>query len=108
MQLSPEDFVQHDQSGIVFSNLAKLAKTTKVSYLPSVHNPIKALKHLDATVTEVSLDKLDKGFEIPETDILIVNLNDATDSENRIDMLKRHGKCFGLFAFFLINIYITK
>ncbi|XP_072402863.1 V-type proton ATPase subunit S1 [Diabrotica undecimpunctata] len=88
--LSPEDFAQKDERGLTYSNLAKLAKSLKVSYLPYVQNPIKALKHLDVTVTEVPLDKFGKNFEIPETDILIVNLNDAKDSESRTDMLKRH------------------
>ncbi|XP_028150418.1 V-type proton ATPase subunit S1 [Diabrotica virgifera virgifera] len=88
--LSPEDFAQKDERGLTYSNLAKLTKSFKVSYLPYVQNPIKALKHLDVTVTEVPLDKFGKNFEIPETDILIVNLNDAKDSESRTDMLKRH------------------
>jgi V-type H+-transporting ATPase S1 subunit len=88
--LSPEDFVKHDQSTETFPNLAKLKKSMKISYLPNVQNPIKALKHLDITVTEVPLDKVEKSFEIPDTDILTINLDDAMESENRIDMLKRH------------------
>lgn len=88
--LSPEDFAQHGQSAVTFPNLAKLKKSTRVSYLPNVQNPITALKHLDVSITEVPVDEFGKSFEIPETDVLIVNLNDAKDSEDRIDMLKRH------------------
>nr|XP_023017204.1 V-type proton ATPase subunit S1 [Leptinotarsa decemlineata] len=88
--LSPEDFAQHDQSSGIFTYLAKLAKSSKVTYLPYVQNPVRALKNLDVTVTELPLEKLNENFEIPQTDILIVNLNDVKDSETRIDMLKRH------------------
>ncbi|CAG9855197.1 unnamed protein product [Phyllotreta striolata] len=88
--LSPEDFAQRDDAGVAFPNLAKISKTTKASYLPNVQRPIEALDHLDATVTQVSVDKLDKGLDISETDVLIVNLIDAEDDENRIDMLRRH------------------
>ncbi|KAG5895491.1 hypothetical protein JTB14_011189 [Gonioctena quinquepunctata] len=89
--LSPEDFAQHDSSsGKIFPHLAKLAKSSKVMYLPYVQNPIKALKNLDVPITEVPLERIDENFEIPETDILIVNLDDVKDSETRIEMLKRH------------------
>ncbi|XP_057663082.1 V-type proton ATPase subunit S1 [Diorhabda carinulata] len=88
--LSPEDFAQHDPSAVTFPNLVELKKSTRVSYLPNVQNPITALKHLDVSITEVPVDKFGKSFEIPETDVLVVNLNDAKDSEDRIVMLKRH------------------
>lgn len=91
--LSPEDFNQRDQSGeVVFPNLSKLKKSSKVSYLPYVQNPIKTLKHLDEEdVTEFSITSLrKKSIDIPDTDILIIDLNDAEDDEHRLDMLKRH------------------
>nr|CAH7740154.1 unnamed protein product [Callosobruchus chinensis] len=90
--LSPEDFAQYDRSGgILYSNLAKLKQSQKVSYLPYVQNPIRALKHLNAAIHEVAVEKLvNENFDIPATDILIVNLNDAKDFEDRLDMLKRH------------------
>lgn len=91
--MSPEDFVQQDEAGgKVFSHLAKLKKSLKVSYLPYVQNPIKALKHIDASVSEIFINNINDKFNIPKTDILIVNLNDAEESENRLSMLKRHGK----------------
>ncbi|VEN50451.1 unnamed protein product [Callosobruchus maculatus] len=90
--LSPEDFAQYDRSGgILYSNLAKLRQSQKVSYLPYVQNPIRALKHLNVAIHEVPVEKLiNENFDIPATDILIVNLNDAKDFEDRLDMLKRH------------------
>ncbi|KAJ8977105.1 hypothetical protein NQ317_008451 [Molorchus minor] len=89
--LSPEDFAQRDQSGgIVFPNLSKLKKSSKVTYLPYVQNPLRALKHLDEEVTELSIGSLKESLEIPETNILIIDLNDAKDDEHRLDMLKRH------------------
>lgn len=92
-QFSPEDLGLEDENGNkVFSNLAKLRKSSKVSYLPYVQNPIRALKHLDASVSEISADSINDKFILPDSEILIVNLDDATDSENRINMLKRHGE----------------
>ncbi|KAJ8934853.1 hypothetical protein NQ314_013124 [Rhamnusium bicolor] len=89
--LSPEDFAQHDQSGgIAFPNLSKLKKASKISYLPYVQNPVKALKHLDEDVIELSIASLRQKLVIPKTNILIVDLNDAKDDEHRLDMLKRH------------------
>ncbi|CAH1965094.1 unnamed protein product [Acanthoscelides obtectus] len=90
--LSPEDFAQYDRTGgILYSNLAKLKQSQKVSYLPYVQNPIGALKHLNADIQEMPVEKLiNENFNIPETDILIINLIDAKDFEDRLDMLKRH------------------
>uniref|UniRef100_V5GYH4 V-type proton ATPase n=1 Tax=Anoplophora glabripennis TaxID=217634 RepID=V5GYH4_ANOGL len=89
--LSPEDFAQHDQSGAtVFPYLEKHKRNSKVSYLPYVQNPIKALKHLGEEVAEVSISDLKENFDFPATNILIVNLNDAKDDEHRLEMLKRH------------------
>lgn len=89
--LSPEDFAQHDQSGAtVFPHLQKHKRDSKVSYLPYVQNPTKALKHLGEEVTEISISDLKENFDFPETNILIVNLDDAKDDEHRLDMLKRH------------------
>lgn len=68
-----------------------LRKSSKVSYLPYVQSPIKALKNIDASVSEIFVDSLKNNFNIPKTDILIVNLNDAEESESRVEMLKRHG-----------------
>ncbi|KAJ8923763.1 hypothetical protein NQ315_010345 [Exocentrus adspersus] len=89
--LSPEDFAQRDQKGAtLFPNLEKHKKNSKVSYLPYVQNPIKALKHLGEEVTEISVSDVTESLQFPLTNILIVDLNDARDDEHRFDMLKRH------------------
>lgn len=92
--MSPEDFAQKDNAGQqVFSNLAGLRQSAKVSYLPYVQSPVKALKNIDVSVSEIFVDDIIKNtFTIPKGDILIVNLNDAAETENRVDMLKRHGE----------------
>lgn len=89
--LSPEDFAHHDSNGITpFENLHDFLKTSSFDYLPYVQNPIGAIKELGKGVTEVSLASLLHHFEIPKNEILIVDLNDAKDNEQRIQMLKRH------------------
>lgn len=91
--MSPEDFTLRDRSGkLVFQNLAKIKSTTKTSYLPYVQNPLNAFKRLESSVVEVSAEDINEDFKFPETEILFINLNDAKDDENRVDMLKRHGK----------------
>lgn len=106
-QLSPEDFAQADESGEkIFSHLAKLRNSAKVTYLPYVQSPIKALKHIDASVSEVFIDSIKDQFTVPKTDILIVKLNDADEAENRIDMLKRHGE--DIFQFISVPCYCIK
>lgn len=75
----------------MFPHLEKYKRNSKVSYLPYVQNPIKALKHIGEEVTELSIADLKENLEFPETNILIVDLNDARDDEHRLDMLKRHG-----------------
>lgn len=58
-----------------------------------VQNPLKALENSFDDVEEISVTKLeDEGYSIPDAQLVIINLNDATDNERRSDMLKRHGK----------------
>lgn len=63
-----------------------------MTYLSYVQNPIKATKHASEDVAEISIERLKENFEIPESRIVIIDLNDATENEQRFDMLKRHGK----------------
>lgn len=94
MQLSPEDFARHGSNGqSPFSSIAQLKSSAKVTYWPFVHSPIRAVKQLDKRITEIAADNLE-DLIIPNDEILIVDLNDARDNEDRIDMLKRHGKIF--------------
>ncbi|KAL1493288.1 hypothetical protein ABEB36_011371 [Hypothenemus hampei] len=89
--LSPEDFGQKDKSGnSAFPHLSKIRKTSKVAYLPSVQNPIKATRHVTEDVTEIPIQRLTEHFEIPDSKVLIIDLNDASENERRFDMLKRH------------------
>ncbi|RZC43100.1 uncharacterized protein BDFB_008836 [Asbolus verrucosus] len=90
--LSPEDFAQRDQNGeIAFPNIFSLKKPrTYVTYKPYVQNPIGAIKQLDKKVTELSIGSLLNGPNVPKNNILVIDLNDAKDDEQRFHMLKRH------------------
>uniref|UniRef100_A0AAR5PE57 Uncharacterized protein n=2 Tax=Dendroctonus ponderosae TaxID=77166 RepID=A0AAR5PE57_DENPD len=89
--LSPEDFGQRDRSGdLAFPNLSKLRKTSKVTYLSYVQNPVKAIQLASDDVAEISIERLRENFEIPDSKIVIIDLNDADENERRFDMLKRH------------------
>lgn len=89
--LSPEDFGQRDRSGnIAFPNLSKVRKTSKATYLSYVQNPIKSVRHASEDVSDISIERLKENFEIPESKIVIIELNDAKENEQRFDMLKRH------------------
>lgn len=89
--LSPEDFGQRDRLGnIAYPNLSKVRKNSKTTYLSYVQNPIKATRHVSEDVSEISIERLKENFEIPESSVVIINLNDARENEQRFDMLKRH------------------
>lgn len=89
--LSPEDFAHHDANGITpYENLHDCLKTSSVDYMPYVQNPIGAIKELGKEVIEVSLLSLLHNLEVPKGKIVIVDLNDAEDDEQRMQMLKRH------------------
>lgn len=86
--LSPEDFIE---TGVVkpFQHLAKLAD--KVSYLPLVERPVELVKDIPfREVAEVSIKTILDKDTLPPQRVLIVNLNDAKEDEDRTDMLKRH------------------
>lgn len=91
--MSPEDFAQHDQNGeTAFPKLYELKKQKQhVTYKPYVQNPIGAIKQLDKDVTELSIASLLSTSDVPKKNILIIDLNDAKDDEQRFHMLKRHG-----------------
>ncbi|XP_066158009.1 V-type proton ATPase subunit S1 [Euwallacea fornicatus] len=93
--LSPEDLGQRDISGnIAFPSLSKVQKTSKVTYLSYVQNPVKAIQHASEDVEEISIERLNKN-DIPDSRIVIIDLNDAQDNERRFDMLKRHDEIIG-------------
>lgn len=65
-----------------------------------MHSPIRAVKQLDKRISEIAAENLDGDLIVPSDsdEILIVDLNDARDDEDRLDMLKRHGNENFLFA----------
>ncbi|KAF7287753.1 hypothetical protein GWI33_003387 [Rhynchophorus ferrugineus] len=89
--LSPEDFGQRDRLGnSPFNYLSKAKKTSKVNYLPYVQNPIKSIKHWSDDIYETSIEDLTDEFEIPDSKVIVIALNDAKENEQRFDLLKRH------------------
>lgn len=58
-----------------------------------MHSPIRAVKQLDKRISEIATENLQTDLIIPSDsdEILIVDLNDAREDEDRLDMLKRHG-----------------
>ncbi|KRT81025.1 hypothetical protein AMK59_5809, partial [Oryctes borbonicus] len=88
--LSSEDFGAVDQSGNkVFSHLSSVKASR--TYLPSVANPMDVLKSIhtnDISQTTV------KEFDISniKSSILIVDLDDVQDDEERNEILARHDK----------------
>ncbi|XP_050313600.1 V-type proton ATPase subunit S1 [Anthonomus grandis grandis] len=94
--LSPEDLAQRDRQGNnAYPYLSKIHKSSKVTYFTSVQNPLKAIQHAADDVVTTSIERLKDNFEVPEGKIVIIELNDATESERRFDLLKRHDSFIG-------------
>lgn len=86
--LSPEDFIETSNQK-PFQHLAKLSE--KVSYLPLVEKPVELVKEIPyRDFAEVTIKMVLDSETLPPQRILIINLNDAKEDEDRIDMLKRH------------------
>lgn len=115
LQLSPEDFTQRDENGkSAYSNLSELKSEARVTYWPFVHNPIYAAKQLDKEIVEVTSATFPEDYNFSKDNILLVNLNDATEDEDRVEMLKRHGKLnlnikklYKPFPFFALDSIIS-
>ena len=92
--MSPEDFVQSDQNGVpVFTNIQQLKNEgNHVRYLPSVQNPLGAIKQVNKPITQISISSILSSTNVPKDNIWIIDLDDAKDDESRSHMLKRHGK----------------
>ncbi|KAJ3639786.1 hypothetical protein Zmor_003123 [Zophobas morio] len=90
--LSPEDFVQSDQNGVpVFTNIQQLKNEgNHVRYLPSVQNPLGAIKQVNKPITQISISSILSSTNVPKDNIWIIDLDDAKDDESRSHMLKRH------------------
>ncbi|KAF2879631.1 hypothetical protein ILUMI_26544 [Ignelater luminosus] len=92
--LSSEDLMSCDGDGKTpFVHLSSQKNSAQISYWPFVKNPIKVLKELpDRNKIETSIKSIlnDHSFVLRDGDILIVDLNDAHEGEDRLQMLKRH------------------
>lgn len=83
----------------VFSQLAQLKKSNNITYLPLVEDPTSVLKS-SKDIVEISITELSLKHSIPKfksNEILMINLNDADENENRPEMLKRHGNHILIF-----------
>ncbi|GJQ67799.1 hypothetical protein Trydic_g21094 [Trypoxylus dichotomus] len=88
--LSPEDFGAVDASGNeVFTQLPNI-KASK-GYLPSVNDPISVLKTIRSNdMTETTVKEFDVNNI--KTSIVIIDLDDVQDDEDRSEILARHDK----------------
>jgi V-type H+-transporting ATPase S1 subunit len=86
--LSPEDFSHNKE--VTFPHLSQISKIAQVTYYPSVENPLSAVSSLPLSSTEVDLKEVLLNANVPEDKILIVDLNDVQEEENRNAMLRRH------------------
>ena len=100
-QLSVEDFSWQDEAGEgAFPNLENISSESDgLTYLPFVHAPLRAFHHhlpmqgQNWHNVKLAPNGLLSDAAMNET-LLFVNLDDATSSEDRPGLLKRHGKLF--------------
>jgi hypothetical protein len=98
-QLSVEDFIWQDAAGnSSFPNLENISsESDSVTYLPFVYAPLHAFRHhLPAQERKWYEFKLGPNNLISDEvalneTLLYVDLDDATDDEDRPQLLKRHG-----------------
>lgn len=103
--LSPEDFNSEDEEGkSIFPTLAAL-KSTTVNYLSCVKNPIvsiTSMKERNSVKSSVN-NILNGSVKIHAGDILLVDMNDANEDEDRVDMLHRHDRNMALIYEYLMK-----
>lgn len=80
--LSPGDFALNSDA-TVFPFLVSTRRTSKVSYLPCVKDSVGAIEQL----TERQLQSF---TALEKNSVVIVDLDDASEYEDRIEMLSRH------------------
>lgn len=79
--------------------MRKSSEKSAIAYLPSVDDPIGAIYQLtDVNIKVISVSQL-ANEKLPQSEILIINLDDAEDSEDRKEMQKRHGIVILLYDF---------
>ncbi|KAF5284780.1 hypothetical protein FQA39_LY04505 [Lamprigera yunnana] len=101
-QLSPEDFLlRNEENGSIFSMLPSL-KESSSNYWSCVKNPIDAIYSLrDKNVIETTFSSFPTG-SYKANDVVVFNLNDANEEEDRINMLQRHDKLISVvYDYFL-------
>lgn len=80
----------------MFSNLEKLKENNNVTYLPQVEDPTSVLTSIKDYV-KISINTLSEKKSLPKlkpNQILIIDLDDANENENRPQLLKRHGALY--------------
>ncbi|KAK5639444.1 hypothetical protein RI129_011936 [Pyrocoelia pectoralis] len=104
--LSPEDFNSEDEEGkSIFPTLAALKESTTINYLSCVKNPITSItsmkerNSIKSSVTNI----LNGSIKIRAGDILLVDMNDADEDEDRVDMLHRHDRNMALVYEYLMK-----
>lgn len=73
----------------VFAHISSIRNKWQSNYYPHVENPIQVLKKLNSNIRELSYAKA-KNLKVENGQVIIINLNDARDNENRAEMLSRH------------------
>lgn len=93
--LSVEDFSWQDQAGnTVFPHLQSVSSTAPdASFIPSVENPLKALKRLVKQGFKWIVAKDANATQIPQGGVVVVlKMEDARGDEDRPDLLRRHDR----------------
>lgn len=83
-----------DSDATVFPFLVSTRKASKVSYLPCVQDSVGAIEQLtDRQLRSFTAKELLEGTPITleKNSIVIVDLDDASEYEDRIEMISRHG-----------------
>lgn len=78
----------------MFPFLVSTRRTSKVSYLPCVKDSVGAIEQLtDRQLWSFTAKELLEGTPIAleKNSVVIVDLDDASEYEDRIEMLSRHG-----------------
>lgn len=90
LQLSPEDLTSFDSEGNnIYTKIPNIKKKKHVNYYPYVERPIEVLKSFKRDIVEISYEQVGDINPKPGQ-IIIINLNDAEDNEDRTEMLIRH------------------
>jgi V-type H+-transporting ATPase S1 subunit len=94
--LSVEDFSWQSLSeSSAFPDLESvITRGANVDFLPSVDNPIRALRRLDKLGYQLQTVRDPDTVTVPEVGgvVMVVKMEDAKGDDNRLDLLRRHDK----------------